>query len=107
VCLESAVDFFRRVALPSRSYPMLLAWLVLALWDVYCELRRACVSDLLSQPAANLDRTTLKFRTLFMKELLDCRQTGCLDKVWVVPLVLKSDVRMLLPDLLGESRVSR
>lgn len=81
VSLESSVDYQRRIVIPARKYPMLLAWFVKSPPGMPCEFRQRCSADLVSASDATVDcRTTVKLRFVFKKEIVDARTTGCLDK---------------------------
>ncbi len=82
VTLEISADYFRRIVLTCRSYPMLLAHLVKSPATVPCTLRQQCAADLLgSEPDVIHDHTTLKLRAIFRAELAHASRSGCLDQV--------------------------
>jgi hypothetical protein len=88
LCASGAADFFRRVAMPMRRWPCLLAWLVWAEPDVECQQRKMCVKDLLNIDEEMLnDDTTRKFRFIFFPFLKDASETGTLHiEIWQLVL---------------------
>ena len=82
--LGMAVDFFRRVVLPVRRYPHILAWLVWSDADHRCNERSSFARDFLGAPDDHIaDTTSLKFRVLFRRQLETARDEGTFDRtVW-------------------------
>ena len=79
--LELAADYKQRILIPARTYPLLMCWLVFAPPGTPCALRKQCAGDLVDASEQTVgDTTTLKFRILFLKELVHAKETGCLSE---------------------------
>ena len=79
--LEMVCDFTRRFAHPCRTYPLLIFWLRLSPPEQPCPERQKCAQDLLFDNI--MDETTCKFRDLWLDDLADAIETGCLSsELW-------------------------
>ena len=83
-CMEFGTDFFWRMVLPTRLYPLVLLWLAASPPDVACPVRQHTAKDVLSKTDEELaNETTCKFRFHFEPELLYAAETGFIDAmVW-------------------------
>ena len=80
---EMLADYSRRFVYPSRSWPLLVMWLVLRPAAESCTFRQNCATELLELEGADADQTCLKLRFLFERELTQAKSTGTLcPRLW-------------------------
>ena len=80
--IEGKCNFWMRISLIARRWPLRLAWLVWNPSHVKCTKRKSIASELLALLASGVavDGVTLKLVTLFATQLRETEQTGQLDK---------------------------
>jgi hypothetical protein len=80
--LGQSIDFWRRMVVPSKAFPLVIFWLIFNLPDVRDENRKRLASDLIDQ-IANLPSTVYKIVCIFYAEFVEMRSTGvCCIALW-------------------------
>ena len=82
-CLEMATNYKRRFLRQTRTFPLLMFWLIYSKPDLDCANRRQCASDILDLPDGALGVSTVKLRQHFKPELIQARDTGFMhSRLW-------------------------
>ena len=84
--MEHAVDFFRRIMIPCRTFSRLVVWLIYKPHNERCEQRRQCAQDLLElfRDGRLADVTTQTFGVVFQEQLADIAYNGKMQhRLWV------------------------
>eukprot|EP00969_Alexandrium_andersonii_P249511 11027070-Alexandrium_andersonii.AAC.1 len=77
LCLGLAADYYHRLLLPCRTFPLLLFWIVWSRPDAECSERARFATDFMSMSEDSIaDDMSRKFRCLFREPLGEAAVSG-------------------------------